>query len=172
LLVFNDVIVTAPTADQAIVYKTLCNSILIKDPANFSELSFHCVSDPFFARVGSGGGTINAIDYLVQLKGIHYVMNSKILIIHSGGDSRRSPLHSVCGKAWATVNVESANNLVVTPIYLLILELSRLFSNLKFGSCVVASGDVILDLVPNVGPSKIFVIFKSKQPFTGYFTAN
>ena len=32
--------------------------------------------------------------------------NSKIVIIHSGGDSRRSPLQSLCGKVSAWFGIE------------------------------------------------------------------
>ena len=32
------------------------------------------------------------------------MLASHVAIIHSGGDSRRSPLHSVSGKAWSSLN--------------------------------------------------------------------
>ena len=75
------------------------------------------VPDPSSARVGrfsllrrvmrSGGATFNAIvaacEHLSARAGFASVSpdilaNSKIVIIHSGGDSRRSPLQSLCGK--------------------------------------------------------------------------
>ena len=55
----------------------------------------------------SGGATFNAIvaacEHLSARAGFASVSpdilaNSKIVIIHSGGDSRRSPLQSLCGK--------------------------------------------------------------------------
>ena len=57
----------------------------------------------------SGGATFNAIvaacEHLSARAGFASVSpdilaNSKIVIIHSGGDSRRSPLQRLCGKVF------------------------------------------------------------------------
>lgn len=64
---------------------------------------------------GSGGATFNAIvaacEHLSARAGFASVSpdilaNSKIVIIHSGGDSRRSPLQSLCGKVSAWFGIE------------------------------------------------------------------
>ena len=74
------------------------------------ELSLSCevlvVSDPDGHRIGSGGGTLNALDCLRTQIGVLELNKARILIIHSGGDSRRAPLHSISGKAWASINTK------------------------------------------------------------------
>ena len=59
------------------------------------------------AKMCSGGATFNAIvaacEHLSARAGFASVSpdilaNAKVVIIHSGGDSRRSPLQSLCGK--------------------------------------------------------------------------
>lgn len=81
------------------------------------------------------------------------VMHSSVLIIHSGGDSRRAPLNTVCGKAWATLNchvsMKSTTSepaaCVANPILLLVQELSQLVRGMDTG-IVIASSDVVLDI--------------------------
>src|SRR3569623_1468526 len=97
---FDHVILTAPTILIASQYHQQLDSIR----KYFKHTQFHCVSDPCNKRVGSGGGTLNALDYIASIYGIDKISSSKLLIIHSGGESKRSPIHSVCGKAWASLN--------------------------------------------------------------------
>lgn len=85
---FDHVIVTAPSLPQSQVYTTLCAAIKNRLDT-FKNTTFYCVHDPLNARVGSGGGTLNAIDFLVQKFGSSLLESKRILIIHSGGDSRR-----------------------------------------------------------------------------------
>ena len=62
------------------------------------------------------GGTINALVEVAEELTLRStgkrqpidfgVLNrSKVCIIHSGGDSQRSPTQSVCGKAWSSLNL-------------------------------------------------------------------
>jgi hypothetical protein len=78
-----------------------------------------------------------------------------MLIIHSGGDSRRAPLHSVCGKAWTALNGSINEQLIATPIILLIEELPFLSDYIPLCSMTVASCEVLLEIAPNV----IFQLF-------------
>ena len=101
---------------------------------------------------------------------------SRILVIHSGGDSQRSPLQSVCGKAWCalsssssssshflgaldaspTVSVHPSQLLTPprTPVELLLGTLCRLSGGpgegLQRGSSVVACSDVLLLVPPDL----------------------
>jgi fucokinase len=143
---FDFVIITAPSKFQSQVYFSLCNSIK-KQLVYFQNTQFLCVHDPVDCRVGSGGGTLNAIDSLIKEYDCDHILLSRLLIIHSGGDSRRSPLHSVCGKAWATLGSYSFGNLLSTPLVLLLIEFHQFCVNLPPGSIVVASSDVLLDIV-------------------------
>ena len=58
------------------------------------------VADPHGIRVGSGGATFHAIAEAFE-------EGKNLLILHSGGDSRRNPLCSVFGKGFLAVNFPS-----------------------------------------------------------------
>lgn len=149
--IFNHLIITAPTESIANVYK-LQSDALSKELPCLTKVRIHCVADPKGVRIGSGGGTLNALDYLISIIGIDKVKESKVLIIHSGGDSRRSPLHSVCGKAWSSINstIHQYSNIFATPMALLIKELSSFCINIDIGAVVIASSDVMLDIYNGV----------------------
>jgi hypothetical protein len=151
---FDFVVLTAPTRQIAEVYTTLCNHLKQK-VSLLTCTTIYCVADPSGERIGSGGGTLNAIDYLQQQVGNIVISKSKTAIIHSGGDSRRAPLHSVCGKAWSSLNAVHDDNVIATPIALLLAELSRFSEDLPAGSVVVASSDVLLNICCDKGAPKI-----------------
>ena len=91
---FTHLIVTAPTEKAAEVYRFQLNDLKGQLKA-LADSHLYCVADPCGDRVGSGGGTLNAIHYLFEICGAETILSdSKILIIHSGGDSRRIPIHS------------------------------------------------------------------------------
>lgn len=152
---FDIVVVTAPTQAQCQIYFTLCSHIK-SSVAQFNRTSFFCVPDPLNARVGSGGGTLNTIDYLTREQS-QSLASAKTLVVHSGGDSRRSPLHSVCGKAWATLNCSVDESLAASPILLLLVEFDLFFARLAPGSLVVASSDVLLD-IHKVSSSSVYFL--------------
>lgn len=80
------------------------------------------------------------------------VSASRVLLVHSGGDSQRSPTQCVCGKAWSALNsCEGSSGTCNTPMDLLLDHLSRLFgSGLDAGSLVVTACDVMLLVPPGV----------------------
>ncbi|KAA0177910.1 hypothetical protein FNF27_00458 [Cafeteria roenbergensis] len=111
-------------------------------------LLFAC-PDPSSARVGSGGATFNALITAQELVGKQADCDFEsclVLLIHSGGDSQRLPLQSVCGKAWSALPVFSDRLELQAPVDLLIETLTTLFRGVKAG-VVVASSDVLL-LIP------------------------
>ncbi len=148
LCVFSHVILTAPNEDTAEVYQSQLE-LLRNNSASLQHIQFYCVSDPEGCRVGSGGGTLNSLDYLVKVLGIADIMDAKILMIHSGGDSRRAPLYSVCGKAWITINAVAGDGVVASPVLLLINEVSTFCQHLCKGALVIASSDVLLHITAN-----------------------
>jgi fucokinase len=153
---FDIIVVTAPNLLQSKTYSHIC--AYLKNRISFLRNTiFHCVHDPLNARVGSGGGTLNAIDYLVNNGCLEPSKQRRVLIIHSGGDSRRSPLHSVCGKAWASLNALLENNAISSPLLLLLEELNRFCRNIPSNSVVVASSDVLLDI------NKVFLSLQSSS---------
>lgn len=68
------------------------------------DTQFDVVPDYKEKRIGSGGATFNVIRHIEKKVGsISQVLNQKILVIHSGGDSKRIPQYSACGKLFAPV---------------------------------------------------------------------
>ena len=51
-------------------------------------------------RVGSGGATLSCIRHLYDHAG---TFRRRVLVIHSGGDSKRVPQYSACGKLFSPV---------------------------------------------------------------------
>jgi fucokinase len=91
---FTHLIVTAPTEKAAEVYRFQLNDLKGQLVA-LASTELYCVADPQGDRVGSGGGTLNAIHYLFEISGAGTIpLDAKVLVVHSGGDSRRIPIHS------------------------------------------------------------------------------
>eukprot|EP00957_Ditylum_brightwellii_P022549 1701179-Ditylum_brightwellii.AAC.1 len=84
-------------------------------------------SDPFDARMGSGGGTIAALDYADEMWEKEWKKRSagsggkkrvkkdaakheeegpqppSVLVVHAGGESSRCPTQMTLGKAWTSL---------------------------------------------------------------------
>ena len=147
---FTHVIITAPSPGLAAVYQSQLEVIHNELPY-LRDCQILCVADPSGVRIGSGGGTLNAVFHLENLIGRSSLLKAKVAIIHSGGDSKRAPFHTVCGKAWASINAVQNDSLLGNPLTMLIEELSRfcagiLHSSYTAGLIVVASSDVMLDI--------------------------
>ncbi len=148
------VVVTAPTERSARAYQEELQARLprrYRGAAGASDplLVLSC-ADPAGKRVGSGGGTLNALAHtqaFLQAQG-KTLAEVAVLMVHSGGDSQRSPTCSVTGKAWSTLNAQRADDGGSnTPIDLLLEQFLQLFaSGVPKGSLVVASSDVLLIL--------------------------
>ena len=69
------------------------------------ETRYLCIPDPEGKRVGSGGATLNVLTKIVEQEGDHFKGwdHLRILVIHSGGDSKRVPQYSACGKLFSPV---------------------------------------------------------------------
>ena len=99
---------TPPPATKLLVVVTAANDLQATSarielekrslPAHTKTIA---VADPAGRRIGSGGGTLNALKAAHDLLGDAWLDDRLILIIHSGGDSQRAPSQSVCGKAWS-----------------------------------------------------------------------
>ena len=102
--------------------------------------------DPDGKRVGSGGATFNVMKYIAEgawePDGRHF-RNKRILVIHSGGDSKRVPQYSACGKLFSPVPRELPNGQASTLFDEFIIGMSGVPSRFKEGMLVL-SGDVLL----------------------------
>lgn len=68
----------------------------------------HATTDPYGARVGSGGGTLAAISQVLH----SYPKMKKepsIVILHAGGESSRCPSQMVLGKAWTSIPTRTSH---------------------------------------------------------------
>lgn len=113
------------------------------------------VPDVADQRIGSGGATFNAVRRLVtkllfQEDGASPTIDlrdwwsrQRVLLIHSGGESRRLPQYSLSGKLFSTVPVMAPWGEVSTVLDEM-LALSSAWAEQVPSGLVVGSGDVIL----------------------------
>jgi fucokinase len=108
-------------------------------------------------RIGSGGSTIECLRLVVAAERATFPLNSaetilsrlRILILHAGGDSRRLPAYSPCGKLFIPLPGESYSALGLT----LFDRLAPRFLALPpggAGQVVVAAGDALIDFDSSV----------------------
>jgi len=117
------------------------------------ETEFLVFADPQGKRIGSGGSTIYVLYKLLERfchKGgnaekfvYEYFKGKRILIIHSGGDSRRLPAYSAVGKIFIPLPTSFSTDGFAALFDLLFNNLMQL-PCLSVGQVVVASGDVLL----------------------------
>ena len=102
--------------------------------------------DPDGKRVGSGGATLNALLYVSaeeRKKNNPYPFNKKILVIHSGGDSKRVPQYSACGKLFSPVPRLLPDGRRSTLFDEFMIGMSTVASRVSSGM-LVCSGDALL----------------------------
>ena len=108
-------------------------------PAN---TRFLVIADPDGQRIGSGGATLRVLAQLAREDDT--LTNRRILIIHSGGDSRRLPHCSATGKLFARVPRVLPDGRASTIFDEFLIGLSGLSSTSLPPGVLVASGDVLL----------------------------
>ncbi|CAB1121170.1 FK/GFPP [Ectocarpus sp. CCAP 1310/34] len=165
---FDCLAITAPNPRASKAYlDELVHRVGMSGTEGTKEVLILAVSDPEGVRIGSGGGTLNAVLEIDQALRAAQLSNdsqdpqglaaARVLLVHSGGDSQRSPTQCVCGKAWSALNScgDSGSGRCNTPMDLLLEHLSRLFSggssgSLEPGTLVVTACDVMLLIPPEV----------------------
>lgn len=106
-----------------------------------TKTRFLVVADPDGQRIGSGGATLRVLAQLAREDDT--LTGQRILIIHSGGDSRRLPHCSATGKLFARVPRLLPDGRASTVFDEFLVGLSGLSAALPPG-VLVASGDVLL----------------------------
>jgi len=100
-------------------------------------------------RIGSGGATLNALRRLAEealgnAESLEeWWSGQRVLVIHSGGESRRLPQYSLSGKLFSALPVKTPWGETST-VYDEMLALSSAWAARMDSGLVVASGDVIL----------------------------
>lgn len=93
------VVLTASNMTQAKTYEA--QLVQRKKEKLLSEnTDYLVIPDVGGKRIGSGGATLNV---LLELSKKYDILSKKILIIHSGGDSKRVPQYSSMGKLFAPI---------------------------------------------------------------------
>ncbi|MCL5997268.1 MAG: hypothetical protein M1546_14615 [Chloroflexi bacterium] len=106
-----------------------------------AHTQFRVIADPGGQRIGSGAATLRVLSLLHT--GSDALVGQRILIIHSGGDSRRLPQCSVVGKLFARLPRALPDERASTIFDEFLISLSGLALELPPG-VLVASGDVLL----------------------------
>ncbi len=123
-----------------------------------ARTEFHVVADPEGRRIGSGGATLRILAALFPQPGVEpeagslaslqplaqvKAQDKRVLIIHSGGDSRRLPHCSATGKLFARIPRELPNGRSSTIFDEFLINLSGIAAGAPPGVLLV-SGDVLL----------------------------
>lgn len=104
---------------------------------------FAVIPDPDGKRVGSGGATLNVLKYIAQREESADFSGKRVLVIHSGGDSKRVPQYSALGKLFSPVPHELPNGRASTLFDEFIIGMSGVPCRIKDGMLLL-SGDVML----------------------------
>ena len=147
---FDILVLTAANEAQAKGYRTQlawrqANGLL--DPATRVSV----ITDPGGRRVGSLGATLNVLAELARMlsdgsdksDGSDVFRKKRILICHSGGDSRRTPAYAAQGKVFTPVPTAAANGAPLALFDLILRTVSELPAPAG-GHVLITSGDVLL----------------------------
>ncbi|MCC6949813.1 MAG: hypothetical protein IT433_00045 [Phycisphaerales bacterium] len=112
--------------------------------------AWHVMEDPGGRRVGSGAATFLALRALARGRGgAAFVRRARVLVLHSGGDSRRLPAFAALGKAFVPLPVRDARGRPAALMDLILRDLceaARGGLGAKEARLVVACGDVYLGM--------------------------
>ena len=105
---WDAVVVTAANEAQAGVYRAQLDQLHSRGQLPGERTRYLVVPDPPGPRVGSGGATLHVLLRLQADVGPCW-RRSRILLLHAGGYSERSPAHGTLGKAFAQIPMDAAN---------------------------------------------------------------
>ncbi len=151
-------VLTASSEQQAAMYR---RQLALRREAGLlpSRTRFLVIADPPGRRIGSGGATLRLLTMLDSTTGgtrsdvgpeVHrgslppdVLTARRVLVIHSGGDSRRLPHCSVTGKLFARIPCVLPDGRASTIFDSFLITLSALADEIAPG-VLIASGDVLL----------------------------
>ncbi len=139
------VILTASNEEQAEAYRQQIEG-RIELGLLPESTKYVVLPDPDGKRVGSGGATFNVLRYIAEQdeeKTQDHFAGKRILVIHSGGDSKRVPQYSACGKLFSPVPRELPNGRASTLFDEFMIGMSGVAGRIPEGMLVL-SGDVLL----------------------------
>ncbi len=136
------IVLTASNEAQADFYHLQINNRLNEGRLP-RKTKYLVIPDPDGKRVGSGGATLNVLRHIAKDKGNSDFTDVKILCIHSGGDSKRVPQYSACGKLFSPVPRELPSGHRSTLFDEFIIGMTAVPARIGSGM-LVCSGDVLL----------------------------
>ena len=140
LSVWDYVVLTASNEAQASVYRLQIEYRQARNQLP-KATKFVIIPDLGGKRIGSGGATFSVIRYIRENE--ETFKGKKILCIHSGGDSKRVPQYSACGKLFSPVPRVLPNGRRSTLFDEFMIAMSTVATRISEGM-LVCSGDVLL----------------------------
>lgn len=158
--VWDYVILTASNEQQAKAFEMQLESRKSFLP---SRTCFSVIPDEGNLRIGSGGATFSVLKYLRERES--GFEGKRVLVIHSGGDSKRVPQYSALGKLFSPVPHELPDGRCSTPFDEFIITMSAVPGRIRDGMLLL-SGDVLLLFNPLLidysGHGAAMISFKEK----------
>ena len=158
-------IVTAANQQQAAAYEAQIRAR--RETGQLPEVrETLVVADPEGRRVGSGGSTLECLLHVLRHESAAAPLGSfeaaesvlrrlRILIVHAGGDSRRLPAYSPCGKIFIPLPGETQSAHTPTLFDRLVPTFLALPASAQgAGQIVVTSGDALI----RFNPSEVTVV--------------
>ncbi len=136
------VVLTASNPQQAQGFEA---QIAERQKAGFlpRKTHFAVIPDKDGKRIGSGGATLGVIKHIAEHTGKNDFSGLRILVIHSGGDSKRVPQYSALGKLFSPVPHELPNGRAATLFDEFMIGMSSVPARIREGMLLL-SGDVLL----------------------------
>lgn len=142
LATWDYVVLTASNEAQALAYEAQLQHRLA-DHVLPEKTKYLVVPDPDGKRCGSGGATLAVLEQIAKEAGSENLDKLRILCIHSGGDSKRVPQYSACGKIFSPVPRKLPNGRRSTLFDEFMIGMSGIPARIESGM-LVCSGDVLL----------------------------
>ena len=136
--VWDYVVLTASNEQQAQGFREQLEARKAYLPG---RTQFAVIPDEGGVRVGSGGATLSVIKYIREREGSFGGL--RILVIHSGGDSKRVPQYSALGKLFSPVPHELPDGRKSTLFDEFLIATASVPSRIREGMLLL-SGDVLL----------------------------
>lgn len=136
------VILTASNEQQAEGFRTQIDERVSSGKLPQST-HYAVLPDPDGVRVGSGGATLGVIRYIAEQEGTADFSKKRILVIHSGGDSKRVPQYSALGKLFSPIPRELPDGRSSTLFDEFMIGMSGVPGRIREGMLLL-SGDVLL----------------------------
>ena len=134
---WDHVILTASNAHQAESFRAQIES---RRPYLPPRTTFTVIPDEGGVRVGSGGATLSVLRFLHENGGW---AGKRVLVIHSGGDSKRVPQYSALGKLFSPVPHRLPDGRSSTLFDEFLIAMAAVPGRFREGMLLL-SGDVLL----------------------------